>query len=433
MKKIYESLDWERRDVVQLAKKNIYEARKIVRKNKEGIRELINQGLSSKRLDRLSETDKELFAALYFLVYKEKLEADNKTNLDFIKEIFKIKTLKELIHDIELFKKNVKAVIIDPIRKGETSNKEDEDSKPDEKELKKKIKDNSKEKEDEKQKGSEEKDSKKDSEETNNKKDVDNDDDEDGDEDETNDYAKDRGFKEAIDELEKTKNEALSKLKDMLNRDKNKNKKAIQKQINEIQRNYAKRIRVMKKAQAGTLMNPRLRVQQELVSGKSFIERAIGFARKSQMPGVVGRASAAVKDTGKAVGRELSSAKKALGETLPARIAKQIKTDRKARFVYEQLGQKPAERFIYSKNEDEKNKLYQQAIKSKTEKKAKGKGKETTSKVDPAEKFKSEYAPDQEKKKSSPEDLKKAESTENKETVLNEKIKNKVKNNFIKK
>jgi len=79
-------LYWKYENITQLAKKNVSDARKIVEKNKEGIEELLHQGVNLDKIKNLSETDKELMAALYILVYREEKDKriNNKTNKEFI-------------------------------------------------------------------------------------------------------------------------------------------------------------------------------------------------------------------------------------------------------------------------------------------------------------------------------------------------------------
>ena len=376
MKKIYENINWREPSVVQLSDKNVPEARKIVKKEKEGIIELLNQGVSSKRLKGLSETDKELIAALYLLVYKEKNVANNKTNSEFLEELFDVKDISELIKDIDLFKENAKKIIVDPIRKKSLEPFKEEEPKKD------KPKKDPKEDKTKKDKTKKDK-TKKDKP----KKDDDDyeDDDEDEDEENKDSLAPERKFEEAMRELENTKNEAIKKLDKLL--PKAKNQRAIQNQKDEIIKNFTKRLNNMKKAQSGTVLNPRLRVQQELAAGKSFIDRSVNTAQSAQMPGIAGRAVSALRDARKAVGREVGAAKDALGRTLPARIAKQVTNDAKARFVYQQLGAKDTEKFVYSDSKEEKDKIYQAAEKARVEKESRAGGeKEPT----PEEKAKAE-------------------------------------------
>ena len=425
MKKLYENIDWRKKSVVGLADKNVHEARKMVKKEKEGVRELLAQGISSKKLKGLSETDKELLAALYLLIYKEKNKLDDKTNSEFIQELFGVDDISELIHDIELFKENTKDIIIDPLRKKAL---EDKKEKPEE-EKKEKPEKKKKEKPEEKKKEKPEE-KKKDDEDEEEKKDDEN-------EEEKKSLVKERGFEKAMKELEDAKNEAIKKLDKLL--PKAKNQRAIQKQKDEIERNFTKRLNTMKKAQAGSVMSPRLRVQQELASGRSFIDRAVNTAQSAQMPGAAGRAVSAVRDARKAIGRETGAARDALGKTLPARIAKQIRTDARSRFVYQQLGAEQAEKFIYSNDKDEKNKIYDQAMKARTERRAKGdQAKPVTSKTDPEE---------EERKRKERESLKprkrtdKPDDQEDKQQIsstdysglntINEQIKGKIKNNMV--
>ena len=92
MKYLLESkIYWRYRDVVELAKKNVRQARKIVKKDKEGIEELLHQGVNEIKIRGLAETDQELLAALYILVYREDRDKkiDGKTNREFIEEVSK--------------------------------------------------------------------------------------------------------------------------------------------------------------------------------------------------------------------------------------------------------------------------------------------------------------------------------------------------------
>ena len=430
-------LYWKYENITQLAKKNVSDARKIVEKNKEGIEELLHQGVNLDKIKNLSETDKELMAALYILVYREEKDKriNNKTNKEFIESIFDNK-FENVIEDIETFKDNVKKVIMDPKRykvwKGSddeeekkqpytsSNKKEDEEPEPDKN-------NNTKSKEEDKNSDEDEDDEIKPKEKTTSKSFNKSD-------------SEDRKFAEAIEELEDKKNDAIEELKKLI--DGSKNPKPIASQIEQIETNYLLRINNIKKAQSGLVLNPKLKLQQELAAGKNFINRSVLLAKKTQMPNTLQRAGMAVRDIGKAIGRESTNAWEAIKKTYPARIIKQLNTDARARKIFEILGKEKMEKYVFSNNTAEKQNIYNEAMKKRTVQKASPKQEETPkNKEDKEKEEKEREAREREYTKTYAQKERERKEREKRENIvsstnvsssssINEQLKQRIKNNI---
>lgn len=376
---------WNYRDVSRFAHKNARQARKVVSKNKDGIISLLKQGVGEEKIEKLGDTDQHLLTALYILLYleKDKTKLDGKTHIEFIENLFN-KKIDEIVPNIEIFKESIKNVIID--KKRNAAWKGEEEKKPSfdgikiigkkDKEAQKKAdnEENSKSKEETPKEVDKESTSKTNNRQKDSSYNDDNDDDSDNYDDEKEKPLDARVkelksrekeefksiFDEAIEKLKSKKESAFLELDKLM--EKSRNPSPLQNAKANIEQNFSKRITKIQKAKSGMASNPKLRLQQEIAIGNSFIDRAVLLAKKTQMPNIIQRGGLAIRDIKSAIGREVKSGADAVKKTALGRAVSQSTDDKKARRVINALGQQKGEKYIYSKDESEKEALFKETL-----------------------------------------------------------------------
>lgn len=394
-------INYHYRDVSSLAKENIEKAREVVKKNIEGATELVKGNYASrKKLENLSDKDKEIATSLYLLQYRDGSLEDRKgiTNKEWLEKTFD-KSYSEIVGENEELYRLIRDRIIYPRRKEtwDTSPRNKDAFKKEAKEKREELTKEELEKaEEERQKANDAmKEKIKDKPVVEPKKEEpvqkpveepvkeeppaekpeeaepeEKDDDEFKMPSSGRSDTEDRYFDEALRELEDYKEQTQLALNNLLKANPEFDK-VISNQLERIDYDYNKRISKMKKAKEGLTANPRLRLNQELALGKSFMNRAIYTARKEIAPNALQRVATAGKDILKRTGEELGGAAKAASKLYPFRKASQMKQDARAKLIAAELDNKQMEKYVYSDDKEEKEAIYQEALKAKSARQAK--------------------------------------------------------------
>lgn len=413
---LFEEINWHYENVTSLARENTERAREIVKKNVKGVTELIKGNYSDKKkIIGLSDSDKEIAGSLFLLTYRDGTfrGKDGKTNKEFLEDLFS-KSLENIVDGKDDLFKNIKSYIIDIKRrkawektakskksmspKDLSAEKEKQRKETEEEDRKRAEELQAKQKEKEEEDNRKREALKKHAEEARRKEEVKKEQEKEPEQEEDEEPEKeapsyterkreyeDRTFDEAIEELERYKEEIEGKLKELLST--THNERAINTQLSAIAFELEKRVKAMRKAREGLTANPKLRVNQELSAGKSFMNRALYTARSKISPNVLQRTGIALKDIGKGVKKEVKSAIEGGSKLYPARLARQVKQDYRANVVSKELGREAMEEFLYTKDKDVKEEIYKEALKARSARRAQEKrDKEKSTEQKPEEK-----------------------------------------------